>query len=263
MSQQTQEPNQMNRPITAVAAAAAVAVAIGLYAPAATAAPAGKPHATTHAKPHAKPRVSKDARRLAAEKTVVLREIAHKDAGLAVVLKNPWLSRLDATQAGTVRANVAADRATLATLKSGVSAATTVTDVRALRAKVKQVRPEVYYVAINTVRQAARFLSAAARNTATIAALTTQADAKEADGFDVTAVRTELDAAAVANTEAGTAAAGATDLALGLTATATHAGLDGVRTRLAVAEAALTTAADHLAAAESAVAAMVAPEPAA
>jgi hypothetical protein len=241
------------RPLATVAAAAAAAVAFGVYAPAAIAAPPAKPHAKTQ--------VSKDARLLATQKTNVLREIARKDTALAGVLKDNQLKRLDATQVGTIRANVAADRAALAALRTSVSGATTVAQVRAFDAKVKQVRPEVYHVVVNSVRQAARFLATAAQNKVAIADLTTQADAKETEGFEMTDVRTALDAAGVANAEAEAAAVGTTELALKLTATATHADLGAVRTRLAAAEAALTTVGEQLLAVESALAAMVPTDP--
>lgn len=237
------------RSLTAVAAGLAAAAAFGMSAQLADAAPAPKPH--THTK------VSKEARQLAVAKKTVLQEIARKDAALVRVVKDSRLGHLDATAAGTIRANATADRAGLAALKNTASAATTVAGARTVAAQVKRVRPEVYNIVVNAAAKAAKLQAAVAQNATEIADLTTQADAKEADGFDVTAVRTALAAATAANVEAADGATGATGLALQLTATATNADLSALRAHLQSADAALVVVDEQVEAAEAALAALV------
>jgi hypothetical protein len=238
------------RSLTVVAAGLAAAAAFGLSAQIADAArPAPKPH--THTK------VSKDAHLLAVAKKTVLQEIARKDAALVRVVKDSRLRHLDATAASTIRANATADRAGLASLKNTASAATTVAGARTVAAQVKLVRPEVYNNVVNGAAKAAMIQATVAQNATEIADLTAQADAKEAGGFDVTAVRTALAAATAANTEAAGAATGATELALKLTATATNANLSALRAGLHTADAALVVVDEQVQAAGAELAALV------
>lgn len=238
------------RTLTAAAAGLVAAAAFGMSAQLADAAPVAKSHGHTHVK------VDKQARLLAIAKKTVQQEIARKDVALVRVVKDSRLRHLDATTAGTIRANATADRAALATLKSSVSAATTVADVRSVAAKLKLVRPEVYNLAVNAATKAVYVQSRVARNAAKIADLTAQADAKEAAGSDVTAVRTALADATAANNKAAEAATNATALALKLTATATKTDLSALNAQLRTTDVTLYVVYKQLQAAAAALAAL-------
>ncbi len=170
-------------------AIAAVALAAVTLAPAstATAAPGGK--GTKAGSP-----VVKADKRLATEQRKVTSSIATKDAALRRV-KVAQLP-VGATE---VAANIAADRVALGELKDAALVATTVTDVHLVGTQVNAVRPEVYAVVVNGLRQAVRFEQVAADNTVAVTDLAAQADAKELEGFDVTGVRELLGSATLAN----------------------------------------------------------------
>jgi hypothetical protein len=238
------------RTLTAAAAGLVAAAAFGMSAQIADAAPVAKSHAH-----HVK--VNKQARLLAIAKKTVQQEIARQDVALVRVVKDSRLRHLDATTAGTIRANATADRAGLAALKNSTSAATTVAEVRSVAAKVKLVRPEVYNLAVNAATKAAWIQTTVARNTTKIADLTAQADAKEAGGSDVTAVRTALADATASNLKAAEAATDASELAVKLTATATKADLSALGARLHTADVALYVVYKQLKAAADALAALV------
>jgi hypothetical protein len=115
----------------------------------------------------------------------------------------------------------------------------------------------VYNLVVNGVAKAARAQAAVTENATKIADLTAQTDAKEAVGFDVTAVRTALADATSSNGKAAEGATDATNVALKLTATATNADLYALRARLHTTDVALAVVAKQLQAAQDALAAMV------
>jgi len=248
----------------AAAAVLSSAVVLGAVAPAA-AAPADSPrkvHVTKTSKP-AKPvksvKVSKEARRLAAEQTKVAREISRKDAFLGRVLGSDSLATLDS--ADTIGANIVADRALLDSYRAPVASATTLSEVRTVAADVSAVRPEVYRILIGGLVAADEAAATVAANEAVLADLAAQADAKELEGFDVTDVRAVLDAAVVANIDAGTAADAVRLLAEGVTATSPRGDLKALHAALETAADALEVVAEQVLVAEEALLAAPVSEP--
>jgi hypothetical protein len=192
-------------------------------------------------------------KRLAAEKRQVVSLVATKDATLVRAIR--ITHRADLAIGNTeVLANIDADRLTLAGLRAAAQAATTVTDVRLVRAQVHAVRPEIYSVVVNGLRQAAHFQSLVAENADSITALGLTTDAKELEAFDVAAVRDALAAASLANDEAATLAAAALEKGVLLTASSTtvereafSSDVTGAGAALDVVEARLQLAQDTLA----------------
>jgi len=230
---------------TFITAAALAAVATVGAAPTATAAPAAKANHT---------KSSQASKNLAVEKRTVVSLVASKDTALVRAVKNVTRANLVVGEA-EVLANIGSDRLGLAGLKAAALAATTVAEVRAIGTQVHQVRPEVYSVVVNGLRQSVFFQELVAANTATFSDVAAQADAKELELFDVTAVRDALAAAALANDEAAAYAAAA--LAKGVTLTAFGprterdaftADVDAAGAALDVVEAQLLLAAELLAA---------------
>lgn len=247
----------MNRrtPLVSLAAIVAASIALGA-APAATAAsPRAHGHAAHAQLAHGpskpvkavkpvkpvKP-VTKEDRRLALAKTLLTAEVARKDVALARVSTSQTLTLVDPTDADVVRAEVAADRANLVTLRSAVTAAVTLSDVAAVSAQVAQVRPETYNVVLGALLTVAKQRATLTEHQAQADDLTAQADALEAQGSDVSAVRAALDAAAVADADADAAATLAHDLALALTATSPVQARAAVAEQLAAIGVALVTA---------------------
>ena len=229
------------------AAAATVAVSLGASAPAASAAANSNSGKTVvHAE-----------KRLAVEKRKVLSHVAHEDAALARVAKKLTHAEIAAAQADAVAANVSGDRAALGDLGAAVASAATVTEVRAIGDQVRDARAQVYSQVVNRLRQAARFEHRTAANTAAIADLTAQADAKELEGYDVTAVRDALASAATANDAAAAYTSAAVDKGLALTAFSSREDEAAFRADLAAAGESLDAVEEHLEAAADALAAMV------
>ena len=227
-------------------AVAAAALAVVTLAPAstATAAPGGKGPKTSA--------VVKADKRLATEQRKVTSSVATKDAALRRV-------KVDRLPVGAteVAANVAADRAALGALKDEALAATTVADVRLVGARVNAVRPEVYAVVVNGLRQAVRFEQVSADNLVAVTDLAAQADAKELEGFDVTGVRELLAAAALANDEAAALVPGIVEQGLVLTAFSPREARDAFTADLEAAGDLLDSVEEQLMAASAALAAMV------
>ena len=235
---------------TLAAAVLAATFATGAISPAAAAPQASSQHTKSPGKAD---------KQLAGEKRKVVSLIAGEDAALVRAIRAT--NRAALTVGGAeVLANIDADRLALAELKAAAQAATTVADVRVVGAQATAVRPEIYSLVVNGLRQAARFQVLVAQNTASIAVLGAAADAKELEGFDVAAVREALTAATLANGEAATLAAAALAKGVLLTAFSTTVEREAFSADVAGAGAALGVVDVHLQLAEDTLAAMVAVE---
>lgn len=102
----------------------------------------------------------------------VLREISRLDARLARQATGARVRGLDDAEVGALAANVAADRADLATLTATAQSASTPADVRAVRTSLRKLRPEQYAVAVSDLRQADRLTTRVAADAAALAAVT-------------------------------------------------------------------------------------------
>lgn len=240
------------RPSFLAAAALAAVVAVGLPA-SASAAPGGK---APKPAPTKVVKVAKADRQLSTERRQVLSVISTKDAALVRAARTVTRSALTVGEP-EVLANIAADRTALTQLKAAASSATTLTAVRLIGADARAVRPEVYSVVVNGLRQAVHLQDVAAANGPVLTDLAAQADAKELEGHDVTAVRDLLASATLATDEATTLAASAIDRGLVLTATSTQAQRDAFTGDLETAGTLLDTAEAQLVEARDALAAMV------
>ena len=241
--------------LVALAAVALTAVvAVGLPS-SASAAPGGKGPKSGSANT-VKSTTAKADRLLSSERTKVARRVASKDAALVRAARTVTRATLTVGEA-EVLANVAADRTALAALKAAAGSATTVSDVRLVGAQVQAVRPEVYDVVVNGLRQAVHFQEVAAANTAAVTDLTTQTDAKELEGYDVLAVRDLLASATTANDQADVLAGSVIDQGLVLTAFSTHADRTAFSDDVETAGTLLDTVAEQLTLVTDALAAMV------
>jgi hypothetical protein len=205
----------------AVASALTAAVALGGAAASADAAPRKPVKATT-----AKATVTKQARaaalaakKLAAAKSTGLRQVAAKDAALVRADALVVRAALGAESTAAIRTNIAADRAYLATIKTRIFGATTLLDVNRAVAAAKVLRPQNYDQVRAIVALDNRTLAGATAQRDVIAEVSAAADAKEAEGADVTAVRQALAAATVLNDKAVADANAATAAALTVRAT--------------------------------------------
>ena len=192
-------------------------------------------------------------KRLAAEKRQVVSLVATKSAALVRVSRTTGRAALSIGGAEVV-ANINADQVALADLKAAGLAATTLSDARVVAAQVKAVRPEIYSVVVNGLRQADRFQTLVAENVDVITALGLTTDAKELEGIDVAAVRDSLVAAAIANDEAAALATAVLEKGVLLTAFSTQGEREAFSSAVAAAgaqldvvEAELGLAADRLA----------------
>ncbi|MGH3331779.1 MAG: hypothetical protein ACRDPJ_10825 [Nocardioidaceae bacterium] len=213
----------------AVSAALAVVVAFGVTSPAiaATNAHAGSGHTRAgHAKAHhvakshkgsakevraARSKAEKPGHktdkadghqakvdhRLANAQRKVTKEAVRKDGKLARVLRRDALSRLDASTADAVRANVAADRGLLDGYKAVAASAATLDGLKDVAKQVRSVRPEVYNTIVNQLAFAARKQAKVAENATALAGL-----GAEESAADVAAATAANDAAAAALTSA-------------------------------------------------------------
>lgn len=173
-----------------LAAATVVALtAVGISAPAAVAGPSTHKHGpSAHSNGHGSS--AHGTGKLTNAQKKVRQAIKVGDRKLGQNLAQA-ARHLGADDAAAVGANIAADRAALAALGTQLAAATTTDEVRAIATQVAGFRTENYHVAINGLRHVANV---------------TGADAE-----------TPVDA------DVSTAAAAATDLLRGLTATSTKA----------------------------------------
>ena len=225
------EYSLMKRSTSVAAVALSVSVALGFIASAAVAGPPANHSHSTHAKA-AQGKTDKAAQPAARKLRQALRDIARVDARLDRAVRHSRLERLGAEARTAVLANVALDRAKLATLKTAVGAADSVLDLRQVRRNLRQTRPQVYTVVINDLRQAAR-----------IQARTVANDALLADAGDADAV--------AANDAAKTAVAEAVTLAVKVTATSSKSELRAVHAAVVTARKALRAVADALEADEN------------
>lgn len=239
------------------AAALSVTITAGVM-PNATAVPAAKASQTKASETKASQTKAGNQtdKRVAAEKRAAVQLVATKDAALLRAIRTT--NRAGLTVGGTeVLENIDADRLALGDLKDAVLAAHTVTEVRTAVAQIKAVRPEVYSVVVNGLRQAASFEGLVAENTEAIAALDVTADMKALEGFDVTTVRDALIAATIANDTAAGFAADALSRGVLLTAFSTKAEREAFSSAVAGAGAALDDVEAQLQLAEDTLAAML------
>ena len=235
----------------AVTFAATVVAALILGLPgAASAAPGGRgPQAGAHGQ------AAQGDRRLAVEQRKVATQVRVKDAALARAVRTVTRASLAVGEA-EVLSNIAADRIVLADLNAAAAGATTVTDVRAVGAQVKAVRPEAYTLVVNGLRRAAHYEGLTMTNADTVAELSALADLAELDGFDVTDIRAGLDLAAVTNDEVLPFVWSAREAALTVTATSPREEQRAVFTDLATAGELLDSVAEQLVLASDALAAL-------
>lgn len=141
-----------------------------------------------------------------AQKRVAAKRIAATDAALE--RQEQRVAAAGLADEAAVLANITADREVLTGYTADLAAATTLTEVRALTVLVAAVRPEVYSLVVNGLRQAAHSGVVAPAADAEIQELAALANAKEAEAHDVTAVRVLLaDAASAVAQLPGAAAA--------------------------------------------------------
>lgn len=185
-----------------LAAATVVALtAIGISAPAAVAGPSTHKHGpSAHANGHGSS--AHGTGKLTNAQKKVRQAIKVEDRKLGQNLARAT-RHLGADDAAAVGANIAADRAALAALGTQLAAATTTDEVRAIATQVAGFRTENYHVAINGLRHVANVTGADAE---------TPVDPE-----------TPADTETPADADVSTAAAAATDLLRGLTATSTKA----------------------------------------
>jgi hypothetical protein len=218
-----QEPIIMQHPMrSAVAAAITAAVALGLGAPAASAAGHHAEAHSHHVVRHV--HVTKFAKH-SAHARQTLREIARLDARLAWVTRDRALTGLTDDQKAAVVANAAADSAALSALKDSVLAADGNADLRSVRTSLRQVRPQVYTLALLDLSQAARLQATVDQNATDLAAVTDR---------DVTA-------GVASNDQAAAALADAVAKALAVTAKSSNADLRAINADFRAAHQALDT----------------------
>jgi hypothetical protein len=214
----------MFRSRTLAAAAILAVTTVGAVAPA-NAAILGNPHAhghtSTKAHTHAGHASAQGVRQ-------VLRDIAHLDKRLARAATYVGKTAPASTERDTLLANVATDRADLATLADDVRTSGTVADVKAARKDLRQVRWTNYI-------QAAHFLRTAAALSAKITSLSAQAQSGSPEETQLADASTQL-ATAVADAAAITARSTRADVhAVRALLNSVQATLDSVSTALGVA----------------------------
>lgn len=238
----------MRRTLIPLAAAVLTSVlAVGTLAPAASAAPDRERGGKA---------TSQVDKRLSSEQRKVVSLATSKDSALARTLRTLTRDPLVVGQT-EVLTNITADRALLDTLKAAAVSGTTVEDVRAVGTQVRAVRPDVYPVVLNGLRQATRVQTLVPANDATISELAGQADAKELDGFDVTQVLGLLAGAGNANGEALVLAGQVIARGVVLTATSGIAARNAFSADVAASDERLDTVEAQLLLATEALAAMV------
>lgn len=215
----------MKRTISSVAAFA-LAAGVGLSAVAPAEAAPSRAAGQTKTRP-----VKQDqaARKLAIAKRQLTMAVVVRDAQLGKVVRENRVSTLPLASRTAVVANVAGDRAALKELRSLVQAATTLSALVPLKARLATVRPANYAYAVNAVRQAARLQALVDANAELVVG---------------------NDDATLANDEAATAVASALELALAVTAASPKADLHAVQAELVAAKEALVAVEDALLAAE-------------
>lgn len=228
------------------AALLAATVSVGATVPAASAAGQGRAHAT--------------AKGSAGKLTLELRKVQSlataKDRGLSRAARTVVRAQLPVGEP-EVLANIAADRTAVAQLSAAATTGSTLEELRGVSTQLRAVRPETYSLVVNGLRQAALFQEVAAGNTTAIAELTGQVDAKELEGYDVTATRTLLAEAESANDTAVPLAGQVIDQGLLLTAFSAESDREAFSTTLAQAGAQLDTVESDLQLVSEAIAAMV------
>jgi hypothetical protein len=217
----------------AFAVALTAAVALGLAAPAASAAGHQSDSHGHHAVQHGHVHVKKSAKP-SVHARQALREIAQLDARLLRATRDRSLAGLTDDQKATVVANAAADRAALGVLKDSVVAADASVDLRSVRASLRQVRPEVYTLALHDLRRAARLQATVDQNATDLAAVTDR----------------DVSPALVANEQAAASLADAVAKALAVTATSSKDDLRAVDADFRAARQALDTVESVLSGAE-------------
>lgn len=207
----------------------------------------GAAKAAVKGKPARSPKVTP----LAAQKRVVAKRIASTDTALQRQAQR--VSASGVLEAPAVLANIAEDRRVLAGYVTDLETASTLTEVQAVSALVGSVRPEVYSLVVNGLRQAAHAVVAAVAADLEVQELTGLADTREGEGNDVTVVRTLLAAAATGAAQVPTLGASVVDAGTVLTArssvnerVAFAAEVDALEALLEEIETSLTSAAELL-----------------
>ncbi|HWJ80589.1 MAG TPA: hypothetical protein VNS55_00010 [Nocardioides sp.] len=151
----------MKRTTRATAAAFVATLALGVSSPAL----ATPGHSGDHPSHAHGTKPSKDDHKFAIDQRNALRQIAQLDTRIGAALADSRVGKLgsinDVDVKTAVLDNAAADRAALADTKAAVEAAVPGFDFKALRADLRQVRPENYRIVVNALRQATRIDAAA------------------------------------------------------------------------------------------------------
>jgi hypothetical protein len=141
--------------IASTAFAAALMVGVAGPAASAHAAPNAKHAAVAQVKAAKTAKEAKSAKAAAKDKRLVLKDIAHLDTTLGKFAASVRVSKVGAERKAAVLANVAADRAALASLAQTLKDAdATLTDLKQVRRDLKAYRVSNYPMAVNLLRQA-------------------------------------------------------------------------------------------------------------
>ncbi len=171
-------------------------------------------------------RAASDARRLVAIKRQVARSAALKVRALTLRSARAGRAHLDTDALSAVRANIAADASVLTGYGKRVASAATISAALRARHLVATVRPALYVQAVALLAWDARTAPKLDGVNASISEVTRLADAKEADGADVTTAREAIVAATADTGTAATALAAAHAAAVTITATTPRRGVD-------------------------------------
>lgn len=208
----------------------AVAVSLGALAPASSAAPANQPIRKVQTVKTVKATKVNSLVDIARRKVVA--EISRDDSHLSRVLDRPSVRSTDGDAQHRLGLSVAEDRALLAGFAERARAAGTLVELRKVAALVRQLRPEIYSVAVGQVHDLAALATAAEDNAATLAKLRAAVAEHETAALDVSAVRADLMSAGLLNSEATLALPAAREAALVLTAMSSRVELQLVTTEV-------------------------------
>lgn len=200
-------------------------------------------------------RTAKAPQPVTAQKRVVAKRIALTDAALARQAQR--VSASGVVEAPVVLDNIAADRDVLAGYATDLTAATTITEVRAITALVASVRPEVYSLVVNGLRLAAHAVADSVAADLEGQELADLADAKELEGHDVTAARALLADVSAATAQVPALSAAVVDAGTGLTARSAATEREAFATQVEALDALLDGVEQNLTDAAALLAAMV------
>lgn len=190
-----------------------------------------------------------------AQKRVVAERIARTDAALE--RQSQRVSASGVVEAPVVLGNIAADREVLAGYATDLTAATTITEVRAITALVGSIRPEVYSLVVSGLRLAAHSGVVSAAADLEVLELADLAGAKELEGHDVTAARALLADVSAATAQVPALSAAVVDAGIVLTARSAATEREAFATQVEALDALLADVELHLTDAAGLLAAMV------